>query len=775
MERRELQTIRLRDGRWLRFRIDGPVQLLDESASRNSIPVIFAFHAMFLSGGSLLQRSPPKDYIVVCMNRPGYHGSSPVTIGEYDYKDFSRDVEELADHLGIVKFSAVGHSSGGPNALACASYLKDRVLSVAIMAGDPEYAEDAAKEKIVNGEKRKEASASHGSDHGQETTSSQDPDDFEGNVTTWKDWFLGCCLPNVMRFVPIIQVTNGLKNDFYLERRRYTFRTEEIVQPSIVVLGDQDSIQPNEIGIKVHHRLPNSKLIILKGVGHNQLVRDNILDMVFRRVIELQRSNISPPVPQGLLKTLVDNRGDTEINQEIGCEAPSEQAQYVLEKPLVTISSSGEKTTKKYVISSHSGTSPLPPCWKCHGHGKKYEKSTKDYTGSVCAVCNGLGTRPASQRSLEQSQQPGVIQPLRGYPISHPLIKFFPDKFAHPRAFQSVESVPEHLLPRVGELVASLGPSDWRIYQLQNGNKLTVDDFICAYVAAQEMLQRGWSPAQNIETSHGQPLLGGVSVQEAASLLTNAKADDAGASFSHADLGTGCGSVLMMLAWAFMGQIRSVGVEAQDVSFGCLKRGVKWNTGSDGSHLHDLIRIQKGDLRTWDGDDIIKAPYPLITGTPPYFPLDSFVASQNHEQKIRCRIPTRGGASDYIRTAARLLKETDENATDGGGVFCMVEAAFEKASDAVSGTAKECGMKIERRLDVITREGLPPRFSCWVMTKPRITHGTRDGEDENQLPSFPIETMTLRNADLSRTKQYSAAMECMGWVDFETHDKSAKV
>ena len=33
----------------------------------------------------------------------------------------------------------------------------------------------------------------------------------------------------------------------------------------------------------------------------------------------------------------------------------------------------------------------------------------------------------------------------------------------------------------------------------------------------------------------------------------------------------------MMTAWAFLGEINSVGIEAQKVSFDCLRRGLEWN------------------------------------------------------------------------------------------------------------------------------------------------------------------------------------------------------
>jgi hypothetical protein len=250
--------------------------------------------------------------------------------------------------------------------------------------------------------------------------------------------------------------------------------------------------------------------------------------------------------------------------------------------------------------------------------------------------------------------------------------------------------------------------------------------------------------------------------------------------------------------------------------------------GNDGTHSNDVIQIRQEDLRTWDGCGVapegpsateegilpslspsslssttIRPPYRLITGTPPYFPLDSFVASQNHNQKVCCRIPTRGCASDYIKAASRLLLEEGDHTASNidGGVFCMVEAAFNKAEADVLDTVETCNMRVRRRVDVVTRFGLEPRFSCWVMTKKKSdSKNSKEKSDSDKTTTantsssttssgnsndnklkcsgdikydFPIETFTLRNADLTRTQEYSNAMEIMGWVDFEKCKKQS--
>ena len=276
--RRQRRFIFLRDGRKLSYILDGPSHLMDDpSAAVESVPVIIAFHAMFLSSTSFVQHPPPCDYIVVSMDGPGYHGSSPVVIGEYSYNDFVKDVEELADHLGIKEFSVVGHSSGGPNALACASFLKKRVVSMGIMAGDPEYATEELQYHTALPFGHEQSA------HASATTGAK-PHGFQV-----MDWFLGWCLPNFMRFVPFVNVTNGLQNDFYLERQKWPFVMEEVTQPAVVVLGDQDCILPNDVAVRVHNRLQYSQLKMLKGVGHNDLLKDDILDMIFHTVIDLAK------------------------------------------------------------------------------------------------------------------------------------------------------------------------------------------------------------------------------------------------------------------------------------------------------------------------------------------------------------------------------------------------------------------------------------------------------------------------------------------------------
>jgi pimeloyl-ACP methyl ester carboxylesterase len=69
----------------------------------------------------------------VSHDRPGYGGSTPRP--GRDIASAAGDVARVADALGIERFAVVGHSGGGPHALACAALLPDRVLAVVSGAG----------------------------------------------------------------------------------------------------------------------------------------------------------------------------------------------------------------------------------------------------------------------------------------------------------------------------------------------------------------------------------------------------------------------------------------------------------------------------------------------------------------------------------------------------------------------------------------------------------------------------------------------------------------
>ncbi len=70
---------------------------------------------------------------LVAVERPGIGESTAHLYGAVI--EFARDIEVLADALGIDRFSAVGLSGGGPYVLACAHELPERITAGAVLGG----------------------------------------------------------------------------------------------------------------------------------------------------------------------------------------------------------------------------------------------------------------------------------------------------------------------------------------------------------------------------------------------------------------------------------------------------------------------------------------------------------------------------------------------------------------------------------------------------------------------------------------------------------------
>ena len=114
---------------------DGRTVEVASYGDEDGIP-IFAFHGTPVSnsGWAMVDESArARGVHVLAPNRPGIGGSDPHPMPLVaSYVD---DVTALADRLDLTQFAIVGHSGGGPFALACGALLPDRVRVVATIAG----------------------------------------------------------------------------------------------------------------------------------------------------------------------------------------------------------------------------------------------------------------------------------------------------------------------------------------------------------------------------------------------------------------------------------------------------------------------------------------------------------------------------------------------------------------------------------------------------------------------------------------------------------------
>ena len=76
----------------------------------------------------------------VSYDRPGYGGSTQQA--GRDVAAAAADTASVADALGLGQFAVMGHSGGGPHALACGALLPGRVLAVVCASGLAPFAAD---------------------------------------------------------------------------------------------------------------------------------------------------------------------------------------------------------------------------------------------------------------------------------------------------------------------------------------------------------------------------------------------------------------------------------------------------------------------------------------------------------------------------------------------------------------------------------------------------------------------------------------------------------
>lgn len=210
------------------------------------------------------------------------------------------------------------------------------------------------------------------------------------------------------------------------------------------------------------------------------------------------------------------------------------------------------------------------------------------------------------------------------------------------------------------------------------------------------------------------------------------------------DLGTGIGSVGLLVLASMSPACQLTCVEAQDVSFRFLEENLRAN------ELCARVCAIHGDLR----DLHLSERFPLITGSPPYFDIRSGIVPAD-SQKAHARFELRGDVRDYARAARRHLAE------GGHFVLCFPYAQMARALDSLCG---EGFTRITVR-DVIPRTGLPALFSLFAC---RV--GT--GEQTEVVREEPF---VVRHAEGTHTEAMHRVREHFGFVANRSPDSVAPV
>jgi pimeloyl-ACP methyl ester carboxylesterase len=201
-------------------------------------------------------------------DRPSYGGSSPhrgATVASA-----AADASRVADHLGIEHFAVLGHSGGGPRALACAALLTERVpAAVSISAPAPW---PAAGLDFFGGMSDGSARELHAAVQGRVeleqvlAANEFDPESFitadyaalDGN---WS-WFNG-----------IVQAATANGSDGMIEddlgaMAPWGFDVAKVMTPTLIMHGTADRMVPSSHAEWLAARCPSAELRLVPGEGH---------------------------------------------------------------------------------------------------------------------------------------------------------------------------------------------------------------------------------------------------------------------------------------------------------------------------------------------------------------------------------------------------------------------------------------------------------------------------------------------------------------------------
>lgn len=222
----------------------------------------------------------------VSYDRPSYGGST--SRPDRDVASAAADVTAIADALGVDRFAVIGHSGGGPHALACAAMMPDRVVGAVSVSGLAPFSADgidwfagmapsgvASLRAAREGRAAKEAYETSGIDDAPEFT----PADLEAISGEWS--WLGTVVGPAVAAGP-----GGLIDDDIAYVTPWGFDPSVIVAPVLLMHGGADRIVPSAHTVWLAQRCPSAELRLSPDDGHISILRsaESALEWLRQRV-----------------------------------------------------------------------------------------------------------------------------------------------------------------------------------------------------------------------------------------------------------------------------------------------------------------------------------------------------------------------------------------------------------------------------------------------------------------------------------------------------------
>lgn len=204
----------------------------------------------------------------VSYDRPGYGGSTP-SPGR-DVASAAADVSSIADALGIDQFAVMGHSGGGPHALACGALLPERVLGAVIVAGLAPFGAEgldwfagmaasgvASLRAAAEGRAAKERYEASGAEYDPEFT----PADGVALSGAWS--WLGDVVGPAVEAGP-----GGLIDDDLAYVAPWGADPAQVIAPILFLHGGRDRVVPSSHSEWLARRCPSAELRLCPDDGH---------------------------------------------------------------------------------------------------------------------------------------------------------------------------------------------------------------------------------------------------------------------------------------------------------------------------------------------------------------------------------------------------------------------------------------------------------------------------------------------------------------------------
>jgi pimeloyl-ACP methyl ester carboxylesterase len=201
-------------------------------------------------------------------DRPSYGGSSPHP--DATIATAAADARQIADQLGIGRFTVFGHSGGGPRALACGALIPDRVVAVVSVSSPAPWPAPGLDyfAGMSDGGARELRAAARGRAELQEVLAANEfdpqsfiPADYAALEGTWS-WFNG-----------IVEAAtangfDGMVADLVGAMAAWGFDPAAVSAPTLIMHGTADRMVPSSHSEWLAAHCPAAELRLQPEAGH---------------------------------------------------------------------------------------------------------------------------------------------------------------------------------------------------------------------------------------------------------------------------------------------------------------------------------------------------------------------------------------------------------------------------------------------------------------------------------------------------------------------------